>query len=320
MLESLCKGTATIHELNLAGAFPERAPYRPRELYAALQATPLFDAERGQWNFRMSGAQIVEATFRASYVLLLEVLVEAQLDPKKARELYEQLKTTPLYDPKLRQWNCTMSEEQELESTCRYAAPQLLGVLVEAQFDPENAQAQYARLKGTPLYDSTCGQWREWMTGKQVLGSSIRHAAAQLLGVLVEAQCNKEAAPVLYEKVKATPLYDSERGQWNQAIYKEQIWAITDRFAAAQLLGVLAEAQFDGESARVRYEKLKATPLYDPERRQWNYRMSAAQGLQDTDRVAVVQLLGVLVEGKLLSTLPRALAETVPPLPVMENW
>ena len=31
MLESLCKSTGTIYELNLAGAFPERTPYRPRE-------------------------------------------------------------------------------------------------------------------------------------------------------------------------------------------------------------------------------------------------------------------------------------------------
>ena len=71
---------------------------------------------------------------------------------------------------------------------------------------------------------------------------------------------------------------------------------------------------------REAYENLKSTPLYDAERGQWNWKMSEEQKLTDSDRNADAQLLGVLVEAKLLSTLPQSLIETIPPLPITEDW
>ena len=265
LLESLSQGAGTIHELNLDGAFPERAPYRPRELYAALKATPLYDPERGQWNW-------------------------------------------------------SMSEEQILKLADYGADSQLLGVLVEAQFNPEGAWQLYEKVKATPLYDAGRGQWNDYLSGKQTLEYTFRHAVAQLFGVLVEAQFNPEAARERYGKLTATPLYDVDRGQWNWSMSEGQMLLGTDRNAAAQLVGVLVEAQFDPANAQVRYEQLKATPLYDAGRGQWSSVMSKEQVLCDSVRSAAAQLLGVLVEATLLSTLPRALAEPVPPLPVMENW
>ena len=41
--------------------------------------------------------------------------------------------TTPLYDAERWQWNCSMSEEQKLNDTNRYANDQLFAVLAEAK-------------------------------------------------------------------------------------------------------------------------------------------------------------------------------------------
>ena len=320
MLESLRQGAGTIHELNLAGTFPERAPYRPREVYAALKRTPLFDAERGQWNFSMSEDQIVEDEGRASAQQLLGVLAEAQFNPVKAWARYEQLKTAPRYDAARGQWDSQLSEKQMLPKMNRRAVDQLLGILAEAQCNLEEARIRYKELKATPLYDRERGQWNWGMSAEQREIGTYRHPDAQLLGVLVEAHFDAETARVLYEKLKRTPLYDPERRQWNWWMSNDQVLLSTSRYAVAQLLGVLVEAQFNGESARGLYEQLIATPLYDPERGQWNELMSDEQIAQRTLRRADKQLLGVLVEAKLLSTLPVALAENVPPLPVTEDW
>ena len=319
MLESLCQGAGTIHELNLAGAFPERAPYRPRELYAALKATPLYDPERQQWNCRLTEGQTPD-THRHAQPQLLGALVEAQLSPKVARGIFERLKSSPLYDAERGQWNRCILQDQTLHGTDRGAGDQMLGVLVEAHFDPVRAAALYAQLQATALYHSGRRQWNGWMSKAQILQSTYHGADDQLLGVLVEAQFGLERARTRYESLKASALYDPVREQWNSCMSEQQTLKETDRHAADQLLGVLAEAEFNPENARRLYEQLKATPLYDAEHNQWCAGMTKAQYLYGTDRDAPAQLFAVLVEAKLLSTSPAALAETVPPLPVTEEW
>ncbi len=59
-----------------------------------------------------------------------------------------------------------------------------------------------------------------------------------------------------------TPRQDSEEDHRQ----RERLGSSTDD----RLLGVLAEALFDRDRARKALEALKAGPLYDPERRQWN--------------------------------------------------
>ena len=325
MLESLRQGAGTLNELNLDGAFPERAPYRPRELYAELKQTPLFDAEDEQWNGSVSEEQELAHEFRYADTQLLGVLVEAQFNPKAAQERYEKLKATPLYDAERGQWQrgWAMNEEPLME---RPAMTQLLGVLAEAKFDPENARRLYERLKATPLYDRERRQWNDRMSEEQDLEGTERCAEGQLVGVLVEAQFNLTEAQGLYEKLKTTPLYDAECGQWNQRIIQELDLELefqretSERYADAQLLGVLVEAQFNPEGARKLYERLKATPLYDSTREQWNWSMNAEQELNDSDRFADAQLLGVLVEAKLLSTVSAPLVKAIPPLPTTKDW
>ena len=307
MLESLHQGAGTIHELNLTGAFPERAPYRPWEVYAALKRTPLFDAERGKWNFCMSGEQELEIRYHEVHAQLFGVLAEMQCNPGAAGVLYEQLKEQLKATPEM------------LQGPFLYAQARLLAVLVEAQFHPAKAREQYEQLKATPLYDPARWQWNE-RDGDDKPQNFYRFANSQLLGVLVESQFHPKQAQALYAQLKVTPLYDPERAEWNGWMSERQILLETDRYATAQLLGVLAEAHCNPEGARTSYEKLRASPLSDRERGQWNWRMSENGILLDTNRHAHAQLLGVLVEAKLLATLPRLSAEAVPPLPVVENW
>ena len=318
MLESLRQGSGSIHELNLAGAFPARAVYRPRELYEALKATPLFDAEGRQWNTTMTKAQTLQDNSRDADVQLLGVLVEALFNLEGAQALYEELKATPLYDSASGEWNQRIfSVSQTQMHPERYAATQLLGVLVEAQFNPGGARLCYEKLKTVPVYDAERGEWNE------VLGSGMRVfrlASVQLLAVLVEQRFEREEARALYETLQSTPCYDAAYEQWNLAMKVGKTESLDIRNAEDQLLGVLAEAHCNPEKARQRYENLTATPLYDPERGQWIGWMNTKQQLRETVRNAAAQLLGVLVEAKLLATLPCSLTEPVPPLPITEEW
>ena len=207
MLESLCRGAGTIHELNLDGAFPARMRYRPREIYEGLKATELFDAERGQWN--RHGDQSLHRTSRDAYVQLLGVLVEAQFNLTGARALYAELKSTTLYDAAWEQWNWHMSDCSIELDTDRHSSAQLLGVLVEAQFNPERARALYEKLKGTPLYDTELRQWNWYMLEEQVRPAMRCAPDYQLLGVLVEAKLLSTLARPLAEAVPPLPVTEA---------------------------------------------------------------------------------------------------------------
>ena len=193
-----------------------------------------------------------------------------------------------------------------------------MGVLVEAQFDLGSARILYEKLKASPLYDAAGGQWNSALPGAQRPPIWNRYATAQLLGVLVEATFKPEGARALYENLKATRLFDSASAQWNHSMSEPGVLSTRNRFADEQLLGVLAEAQWNPERARVLYEELKRTRLYDPECGQWNSEMSTKELW--TSRLASSQLLGVLVEAKLLATFRRSLTDVVPPLPITEAY
>jgi len=54
--------------------------------------------------------------------------------------------------------------------------------------------------------------------------------------------------------------------------------------------------EFISEKAREIYQSLKKTPLWDKEKKQWNWQMDKGGELKDSDRHSKDQLLGVLVE------------------------
>ena len=321
MLESLIKGKGDIYELNLEGVFPRPKLYQSCELYESLKDSVLYDRERGQWNYIMSEKQELLNIERRAYNQLLGVLVETQLDLQNARGCYENLKETNLYDSVKEQWCYTMKEGQEFGSSDLYARDLLLGVLVEAQFNLDVALKQYEKLKQTPLYDEEKGQWNQYMDNWQRHWNSFCFADAQLLGVLTEAQFNPKAAQKMYDTLKQTPLHDTEREQWNEFMNEKQELKSKERYADIQLLAVLVEAQFNPDVAREKYRALKDnTPLYDTKSRQWNCRMDEEQVLGSTHRVVSAQLLAILVEAKLLNSLPRSITRTIPPLPIITEF
>ncbi|RME58103.1 MAG: hypothetical protein D6780_07330, partial [Candidatus Dadabacteria bacterium] len=295
VLKRVLNGPPNFHRLNLSPP-KQRIEYDPVGLYRRLVASPLYDKINRQWNWSMRNDQELKDSNSYATAQLLGALVLAQFDKEAAEEVYERLKETPLYDKERGQWNWRITESRELKWSDRLAFAQLLGVLVLAQFDKEAAKKAYRKLQMSCLYDIKRGQWKWSMREDQMLKDSTRYAGDQLLGVLVLAQFDKEAAKTAYEKLKETRLYDEERGQWNTKIDEDQVPTDLSRHAGDQLLGVLVLAQFDKEAARTAYEKLKLTPLYDEKRRVWNEFMTEGQTSASSERRATDQLLAVLVE------------------------
>ena len=106
---------------------------KAKEIYQSLKKTLLWDEETQQWNWRMDREGGLEDSRRYSGVQLLGVLAEAVAgNLEEAKEIYQSLKETPLWDKEKKQWNEYMNKEGELKDSDRYSRNQLLGVLAEA--------------------------------------------------------------------------------------------------------------------------------------------------------------------------------------------
>jgi len=218
---------------------------------------------------------------------------------ERAKEIYQSLKNTPLWDNEKKQWNGEMNKEGKLESSDRYSKNQLLGVLAEAVTgNLEEAKEIYQSLKNTPLWDKEKKQWNWWMEEKENLKDFDRASENQLLGVLAEAVTgNLEEAKEIYQSLKNTPLWDKEKKQWNWGMDEKGNLKDSNRYSENQLLGVLAEAVAGNlEEAKEIYQSLKNTPLWDKEKKQWNSYIDSEGRLKSSFRYSEDQLLGVLAE------------------------
>ena len=124
------------------------------------------------------------------YQRIIELVqeIEELYEEKEAKEIYQSLKETPLWDEEKKQWNGYMNKEGELKDSDRYSWAQLLGVLAEAVAgNLEEAKEIYQSLKETPLWDEEKKQWNGYMNREGELKNSDRVSVAQLLGVLAEA-------------------------------------------------------------------------------------------------------------------------------------
>jgi len=216
-----------------------------KEIYQSLKKTSLCDKGKKQWNWYMNEEGKLEDSRRLSRVQLLGVLAEAvtgNLD--EAKEIYQSLKKTSLWDEGKKQWNEYMNEGGKLEDSSRYSEAQLLGVLAEAVTgNLDEAKEIYQSLKKTSLWDEGKKQWNWYMNEEGELEDSFRHSVAQLLGVLAEAVTgNLDEAKEIYQSLKKTPLWDKGKKQWNWYMNEEGKMKNSLRQSAAQLLGVLAEA------------------------------------------------------------------------------
>lgn len=119
----------------------------------------------------------------------------------------------------------------------------------------------------------------------------------QLLGVLAEALFDRKRAGRALDSLKASPLYDPERRQWNSSGEGSGIKAGgRQRAVRTQLLGVIAEAIFDRNAAQKTLDVLKSSPFYDREHGRWNRTITDSQVVENATHSADDQLLAVLVE------------------------
>jgi len=216
-----------------------------------------------------------------------------------AKNMLINLKQTKLWDPIQSQWNWEMDKNGKLRYSDRYAYDQLLGVLAEFFVgDKDLAKRMYTNLKQTVLWDLVQSQWNVFMNENGRLGNSDRYVDAQLLGVLTEAVVgDKDLAKRMYTNLKQTVLWDSVKFQWNVFMDENGRLGNSNRYADDQLLGVLTEYFVgDKDLAKNMLINLKQTELYDPVKSQWNNYMDENGKLEDSDRYADDQLLGVLTE------------------------
>jgi len=222
-----------------------------------------------------------------------------EINERLAQEGLEELEKTELWDKKREQWNWEMTRDQKLLNSDRRSETQLLGVLVKAATgNTAQAKEMLGNLKQTDLWDEKRKQWNWWMNENQELEDSNRSSYAQLVGVLAEAVTgNIEQAKEMLKSLKQTELWDKEREQWNWEMTGDQKLLYSNRYAEAQLVGVLAEAATGNvEEAKKMLKNLKQTELWDKGTEQWNWQMTGDQKFFNSDRHSEAQLLGVLAE------------------------
>ena len=106
---------------------------RAKEIYQSLKETSLWDEEKKQWNGYMDKEGKLKDSDRDSGIQLLGVLAEAVTgNLEEAKEIYQSLKETSLWDEEKKQWNWYMDKEGKLKDSDRNSGIQLLGVLAEA--------------------------------------------------------------------------------------------------------------------------------------------------------------------------------------------
>jgi phosphoribosyl-AMP cyclohydrolase len=278
----------------------EDATERAKEIYRSLKKTSLWDKEKKLWNAYIDSEGRLKSSFRYSKNQLLGVLAEAVTgNLEEAKEIYQSLKETSLWDKEKKLWSEYMDEEGELKAPFCSSENQLLGVLAEAVTgNLEEAKEIYQSLKETSLWDKEKKLWNGGIGKEGNLADSRCYSKNQLLGVLAEAVTgNLEEAKEIYQSLKETSLWDKEKKLWNAEMSKGGELKDSRRSSRIQLLGVLAEAVTGNlEEAKEIYQSLKETSLWDKEKKLWNGYMDEQGNLKDPERYSEAQLLGVLAE------------------------
>jgi len=216
-----------------------------KNMHDALKHTELWDPDNYQWNEDMNENGKLEHSYRLAENQLLGVLTEFFVGDKDlAKNMLINLKQTELYDPVKSQWNWFMDNNGKLIDSGGYTDDQLLGVLAEYFVgDKDLAKNMLINLKQTVLWDPVKFQWNWGMDKNGKPESSNRYAYDQLLGVLAEFFVgDKDLAKNMLINLKHTELYDQTNSQWNWEMDENGKVIDSNRYAYAQLLGVLAEA------------------------------------------------------------------------------
>jgi hypothetical protein len=184
----------------------------------------------------------LSSTYHDTTNKLLDILIQAQFTHTTAFELYSKFKASGAFDSASGLWLPTLSPPRAE----RYSVNQLFGLLTQAAFDHEAAEKLLGALKTTALFDPTTGQWNEYIWSNQwqwQRQGTNRLTRDQLLGVLVEAEFDKDFARQMYERLKATSLFDRAANQWRAGMSSDQAVVNENCYLADQLLALLVEAK-----------------------------------------------------------------------------
>jgi len=171
-----------------------------------------------------------------------------------------------------------------------WTTDQLWGVLALSTFDRKSAWQTYMSLKSREFYDPESGLWN-YGRHEELGWNRTKNIYVQQIGILSEALFNKDSAQRIFERLQIQADLLGERLPQLDIIIK----ALFDKHLAkseyeslpktndplkhyteadsvsctVELIGILADAVFNPEIARNRFEALKQTPLYDKDRGLW---------------------------------------------------
>ena len=158
-------------------------------------------------------------------------------------------------------------------------------LFVEVLQRSEHTAERLEKLKQTNLWDKANELWIHSMDRNGHEGNTSRYTKDQFLYTrLLIALGEEDKARIHFEKLKQTNLWDKKNGQWVQYILETGAVGNINRSAGIQLsyLHTLI-ALGEEDKARIHFEKLKQTNLWDKQEKLWinNIRKNGSEG--DTD-------------------------------------
>jgi hypothetical protein len=213
---------------------------------------------------------------------------------------FDDLKAMGFYNHNLCIWNDYAFNGDPALAGPPSSSSQLLALFTEMQPSDANLGARgLANLMKTGLYDQDHQMWNRFMSDGKLQGSQSEpvFSSDQLLGLLVEASCNKRHAGATYDRLCKTALYNRTRRMWNECMGRDGSYVSTAVSCQSQLLGVLTKAFLGAkDAARADYKILMRTPLYDLDVDLWTPFMLADGTTWGPEYCLSEQLLSVIVE------------------------
>jgi hypothetical protein len=181
-----------------------------------------------------------------------------------AERAVRDLKQTPLYDRERGLW--LVLEETDSRFQRYYTEDQLMGVIITSVFNKDEARDNLKQLKHSKLFNDGDKQWIKGMDSDESTFSGSNPIAHQLLGIVAGGQLNRAGVQGKYNELKHEH-FDEEHKRWIDDTNGDGSSELF--FTKTQLIGVIAEALFDKESAKELYKEIKAD-FYDSREGHWH--------------------------------------------------
>ena len=263
--------------------------------------TSLWDEEKGLWVWGLdkggqAGTDICYASNQLSYLRLLIAMGKEE----EAKALLEKLKQTDLWDTEKEWWVQSINKTSGEKILNYHTSDQLSYLrLLIALGEKEEAEAHLTKLKQTDLWDKTEKLWIRYTQKDDNEGDIDCVTSDQLSYLCILAVLRKEdEAKAQLERLKQTNLWDERKELWIYSTRKKPGAGDSRRYTYDQLLYLrLLVTLGEDYEARVWFEKLKQTKLWDAEKEMWIEGVRKDSDELHTFYYVSDQLLGALVEG-----------------------